>query len=505
MTVDGTVGGNVASMLWQTADRRPEHVAVVEPDRVATYGQLRGRAAAIASALAGRGIGPGDRVVVLLERGVDAVASYFGVLATGALAVVLNPLWRPRQVEYVLGQCEAAALLTSQAVLARAHRDIETAASRLLLEDIPPEAEWQPVERDGGDAAQITYTSGSTGMPKGVVASHANVWAVITTVSDYLGIREDDRIAGMLPISGVYGANQMLCSVLRGATLLVPLSPLMNDVAEELRAAGVTVLAAVPPLWMQLLQAPRFSGEPIPTLRLVQNAGGHLSPAAVQQLQQAQPQAEIFLQYGLTEVFRSTYLPPDQVRQRAGSMGIPMPGVEILVVAEDGSLCGPGEVGELVHAGPTVTMGYWNDPVRTAEVYRPHPVHGPSQRVVYSGDMVRRDEDGYLWFVGRRDRMIKTLGYRVGPDEILDALYASGQISEGLVTAEDDPARGQRIIACVVLKEDGALATLRKFCRAELPRYMQPAEFIVLSALPKLPNGKHDLITLREQIAASNA
>src|SRR5690606_37966275 len=148
------------------------------------------------------------------------------------------------------------------------------------------------------------------GMPKGGVASHANVWAVITTVSDYLGIREDDRISGMLPISGVYETNQMLCSVLRGATLLVPLSPLMNDVAEELRAAGVTVLAAVPPLWMQLLQAPRFSGEPIPTLRLVQNAGGHLSPAAVQQLQQAQPQAEIFLQYGLTEVFRSTYLPP---------------------------------------------------------------------------------------------------------------------------------------------------------------------------------------------------
>ncbi|HEU5209057.1 MAG TPA: AMP-binding protein [Longimicrobiales bacterium] len=503
MTARAPDRGNVAQMLWAAAARHPHRDAVIERERTATYAELVARAAAIADALRSAGVARGDRVVILQERGIDAVASYFGVLAAGAMTVVLNPLLRPRQVEYALEQSGAKVLLTSAAVRARVHRDVRTPAAVLDVDDVPASASFEPVTLQASEPAQITYTSGSTGMPKGVVASHANVWSVIETVAGYLGIREDDRIAGMLPISGVYGANQMQCAVFAGATLIVPTSPVMNDVAGELRDAGVTVLAAVPPLWMQLLQAPRFTAEPIPTLRIVQNAGGHLAPAGVQRIREAQPQAQVFLQYGMTEVFRSTYLPPDEIDRRPGCMGRPMDGAEIMVVGEDGRLCEAGETGELVHSGPTVTMGYWNDPERTAEVFRPHPVNGVERVAVYSGDMVRRDEDGYLWFVGRKDRMIKTLGYRVGPDEILDVLYASKQISEGLVTAEEDSDRGQRVVACVVLAPHGSLKELRMFCRAELPRYMQPAEIIALAALPKLPNGKHDLLTLREQIAAS--
>lgn len=495
--------GNVAGMLWTAAARHPLKEAVIERGRTATYTELMQRAAAIAGAVSAAGAGRGDRVVILQERGIDAVASYFGVLAAGAMTVVLNPLLRPRQVEYALEQSGAKVLLTSAAVRARVHRDVETDAAVLDVDDIPAAASFEPLGMQDQDPAQITYTSGSTGMPKGVVASHANVWSVIETVAGYLGIREDDRIAGMLPISGVYGANQMQCAVLNGATLIVPTSPIMNDVAGELREAGVTVLAAVPPLWMQLLQAPGFTNEPIPTLRIVQNAGGHLAPAGVQRIREAQPQAQVFLQYGMTEVFRSTYLPPDEIDRRPGCMGRPMDGAEIMVVTDDGRLCAPGETGELVHSGPTVTLGYWNDPERTAEVFRPHPVEGDARRAVYSGDMVRWDEDGYLWFVGRKDRMIKTLGYRVGPDEILDVLYASKQITEGLVTAEEDSDRGQRVVAYVVLEPHGSLKDLRMFCRAELPRYMQPAEIVALAALPRLPNGKHDLFALREQVAAS--
>jgi len=503
MTTDTQGRGNVARMLWAAAQRHPRKDAVIERERTASYSDLVQRAGAIAEAARNAGVAPGDRVVILQERGIDAVASYFGILAAGAMTVVLNPLLRPRQVEYALTQSGARLLLTSAAVRARVHRDVETTAAVLEVDDVPAAAAFEPVILAEEEPAQITYTSGSTGMPKGVVASHANVWSVIETVAGYLGIREDDRIAGMLPISGVYGANQMQCAVFAGASLVVPTSPVMNDVAGELRDAGVTVLAAVPPLWMQLLQAPGFTGEPIPTLRIVQNAGGHLAPAGVQRIRAAQPQAQVFLQYGMTEVFRSTYLPPAEIDQRPGCMGRPMDGAEIMVVGEDGRLCGPGETGELVHSGPTVTLGYWNDPERTAEVYRPHPVEGEAHRAVYSGDMVRRDEDGYFWFVGRKDRMIKTLGYRVGPDEILDVLYASKQISEGIVTAEDDRDRGQRVVAYIVLEPHGSLKDLRMFCRAEMPRYMQPAEIVALAALPKLPNGKHDLFALREQIAAS--
>jgi len=493
-------GQNVAAMLWAASERTPWQTAVAERGRSATYEELTARASAFAVGLREAGVERGDRVVVQVERGIDAVAAYFGVIAAGGLAVMVNDVLRPRQVEYMADQCGARVLLTSPEVLSRAHRPLRTAAVLLQTSSIGESRPFDPVGIAPEDAAQITYTSGSTGMPKGVVASHGNVWSVIETVADYLGLEESDRITGLLPVSGVYGANQMLCAVLRGATLLVPTSPMMNDVAEELRAGGATVLAAVPPLWMQLLQAPSFTQAPIESLRILQNAGGHLAPVAVQQLRAILPKARLFLQYGMTEVFRSTFLPPDEVDRRPGCMGLPMPGAEVMVVRENGTLCEAGEVGELVHSGPTVNLGYWNDPQRTAEVYRPHPTRGAADRAVFSGDMVRRDEEGYLHFVGRKDRMIKTLGYRVGPDEILDIMYASGQIREGVVTAKEDDDRGQRVVAFVVLTADGTLQALQRFCRAELPRYMQPSEIVPLASIPKLPNGKHDLKALLEPV-----
>ena len=486
---------NVALMLRAASTRHPGKAAVVERARMVTYAELEARAGAVAQALLATGVARGDRVAVLLDRGADAVASYFGVLAVGGVVVMLNAALRPRQIEYALSHSGARAFVTSSTILMRMHRDIASDASVLDLEAVLADGPFEPVDVGEHDPAQITYTSGSTGLPKGVVASHANVQAAIRIVAGYLGLEAADRIAGLLPPSGVYGANQMLCAVLVGATLVVPTSPLMSQVAAELRETEATVLAAVPPLWLQLIQAPGFAAEPIPSLRILQNAGGHLAPAAVRQLRSVQPQARIFLQYGMTEVFRSSYLPPEEIDRLPGSMGRPMPETEILVVREDGSLCDADEVGELVHSGPTVTRGYWNEPERTSQVYRPHPVTGEGL-AVYSGDMVRRDADGFLHFVGRADRMIKTLGYRVGPDEILDVLLASGEIEEGVVTAFDDPDRGQGVVAYVVLKDGASVKALQRFCRAELPRYMQPTRFVELDELPKLPNGKHDLSAL---------
>ena len=200
--------------------------------------------------------------------------------------------------------------------------------------------------------------------------------------------------------------------------------------------------------------------------------------------------------YGLTEAFRSTYLPPDEVDRRPESMGRAIPGAEILVLREDGTECAPEEVGELVHRGPTVALGYWADPEATARVYRPHPLRPegtPDQeRVVYSGDLVRRDAEGFLYFVGRRDKMIKTLGFRVSPDEVVEVLYASGEVVEAIVTTESDDDRGERIVAFVVLAPNGSLERLEQHAKIELPRYMQPARFEVRDALPRTSSGKHD-------------
>lgn len=493
---------SVASMLWETAGRSPEAKAIVDRERSVSYAELLGRAGAIAAAVVERRIEPGDRVAVLLEKGADAAAAYFGVIAAGAVVVLINDTLRPRQIEYILDHSGARLLLTSRAMLARQHRPLKTKAAVVEVETLAEATAFTPRPRRSADLAQLIYTSGSTGLPKGVMASHANILAAIETVAGYLGIRSDDRIASLLPFNSVYGANQLLCAVLHGATLVIERSPVPNQVVAGLRDAGATVLAGVPPLWLQLINAPAFQEEPIATLRILQNAGGHLAPAAVQRLRELQPQADLYLQYGMTEVFRTTYLPPEELERRPDSMGLPMPGVEVLVVREDLTPCEPGEVGELVHCGPTVTQGYWNEPERTALTYRPHPFDPEAGTVVFSGDMVRRDEEGFLYFVGRRDRMIKTLGYRVGPDEVLDVLYASGEIAEGLVTTEPDRQRGEAIVAYVVLKEGGALDRLRKFCRAEMPRYMQPTRIEVREFLPRNANGKHDLLALRKEAAA---
>jgi amino acid adenylation domain-containing protein len=493
---------NVAELLWRTAAHAGDHPAVVERDGKTSYGALQGRAAAVATTLAAAGVRPGDRVGILLDGGADAVAAFFGVAAAGAIAIIINESLRPRQIEHILDHAAAGTLLTSAAVLAQLPRGIVTSAPsrQLCIEHVPARGGFAPVERSGTEPAQICYTSGSTGLPKGVIITHANLWSVTEAVVGYLGIVPGDRIASLLPFSFVYGFNQVLCAVGTGATLVIERSPLPQQLVATLATKGVTVLAAVPPLWQQLLNVAAFRSRPLPGLRIVTNAGGHLPPSAVRQIREAQPHAALFLMYGLTEVLRSTYLPPEEVDRRPDSIGRAIPGAEVLVLNEDLQPCGLGEVGELVHRGPTVTLGYWNDPEATARVYRPNPLRPTgapdAERVVFSGDLVRRDEQGFLYFVGRRDRMIKTLGYRISPDEIANVVSASGEVVECVVAAEADAERGQRVVAFVVMSPAGSLDRLKRYCAAELPRYMQPSRFDVREALPRLVSGKHDLAAL---------
>lgn len=495
----------VTDLLWDAAAAAGERPAILMSGQTTTYAELRSRASSVAAALVDRGVKSGDRVAILAERGPEAVAAYFGALAAGAVAVVVNERSRPRQIEYVLRRSTARVLLTSASLLAEHPRALETDAVVIDIATIAVDKhlEWTPRPPGERGLAQIIFTSGSTGLPKGVVFSHRAMLAAIEMVAGYLGLANDERIFSLLPFSSVYGLNQLLCAVWTRSTLVVSISTLAAKIVTEAREQRVTVMAGVPPLWLQLLATPAFGATPIESLRVLQNAGGHLPVDAVRQLRAAQPHARLFLQYGMTETFRSTFLAPDEVDSHPDSMGREVPGASISIVGDDGAPCAPGEIGELVFSGPTTAEGYWEDEELTAAIFRAGSEGaGVAGRAVHSGDLVRRDAKGLLYYVSRRDRMIKSLGFRIGPDEIVDVLYASGDILETAIATEPDPIRGERIIAYVVLRPDGSKRHLERFARFELPRHMQPARIEVCEALPRLPSGKYDMNALRDNVQA---
>ena len=487
---------NIASWLSDAVTRSPDAVAVRERGHEITYAELAGRAGGFARRLEGLGVGAGDRVAIIAPRGAAPAAVILAVQALGAVAVVVNDRLRVRQLEHILRDIEAKALVCSPEAMARSGVAPTMPAVVLDISEAPPSAAFVPVSRESGDLAHIIYTSGSTGLPRGVMHTHGSITAGVATVASYLGLRPDDRVAALIAFSSVYGLNQLYCTLSVGASLVIEQSVFAADTVASLRSEQVTVAAGVPPLWLQLLAVPGFS-ESMPELRQLQNAGGHLPVTAVKQLRAAQPQAALFLQYGMTETWRGTFLPPAEVDRQPGSMGRPIPGVEIVVVRDDGTVCADGETGELVQSGPTLASGYWRAPSSQGEVFRAHPLR-PAERAVYSGDFVRRDSDGLLHYVGRHDRVIKTQGHRIGPDEVADVLFASGQVAEAMVAGEDDAERGQRVVAWVVLTTEGSLQQLRRFCRGELPLHMQPSRIEVRESLPRLASGKYDLAALRE-------
>jgi amino acid adenylation domain-containing protein len=489
-------GANASIMLLDSATRTPEAIAILDGDAATSYHELATRACGMAAELAAAGIAPGDRVAIMLRRGADAAAAFFAVLAAGAVAVVVNEGLRPRQVRHITGHSGAGALIASADVLERlGEADLGLPVLDVAELDAADEPR-EPAPRIDQDVAQIIYTSGSTGLPKGVTLSHANLWAGMRAVTTYLGIASTDRLASLVPFSFDYGLNQLLCAAGTGATLVVERSPVPHRIVATLRDGEVSVLAAVPPLWLQLLGVETFRSRPLPELRVMTNTGGRLPTAAVRQLRSSQPHADLVLMYGLTEAFRSTYLEPADVDDKPTSIGRAIPGAEILVLREDLTECAPGETGQLVHRGPTVALGYWDDPESTAKVYRSNPLRPAgtpdAERVVFSGDLVHRDETGALFFVGRADKMIKTMGYRVGPDEVVEVLHTSGEVTEAIVTSEPDDAKGARIVAYVVLTAGGSVERLQAFCKREMPNYMQPSRIETRSALPRTSTGKHD-------------
>ncbi len=366
------------------------------------------------------------------------------------------------------------------------------------------DAELAPSEADPEDLAAILYTSGSTGRPKGVMLSHANMWLGAESVASYLGIEPADRVLAVLPLSFDYGQNQLLSTWYAGGSA-VPLDYLTpRDVVKAIERHGVTTLAAVPPLWVQLTELDWPDGA-CGSLKRLTNSGGALTPDLVKRLRALFPAARLFAMYGLTEAFRSTYLDPALIESRPTSMGKAIPHAEILIVDAQGKVTADGEEGELVHCGPLVAQGYWQDAERTAERFRPAPAASRyGGAAVWSGDRVKRDADGLLYFAGRRDAMIKSAGNRISPQEIEEAALATGLVAEAVALGVPD-ARLGHAVHLVVRAAPGtsdAMEELPRKLMQELPNFMQPKHIHWREAMPIGPNGKIDRTGLQMEIAA---
>jgi acyl-CoA ligase (AMP-forming) (exosortase A-associated) len=515
----------ISDFIQASAMRAPQAEALVHGERRLSYADLAREVDAWSDALMALGIRAGERVAVYLDKRIETVAALFGACAAGAVFVPVNPLLKAEQVAYILADCNVRVLVTSGERLAAltaalAHcPDLQTAivvgeapaqglpgidivdAAR-LPQTCPPGAAHRRVD---SDVAAILYTSGSTGRPKGVVLSHRNLVAGAQSVASYLHNRADDRILSVLPLSFDYGLSQLTTAFLSGATAVLMNYLMPRDIVRMVARERITGLAAVPPLWIQLSQ---LTWPDAATLRYLTNSGGAMPRAVVMRLAELLPQAEIYLMYGLTEAFRSTYLPPTEVRRRPDSIGRAIPNAEILVLRPDGTPCAPDEPGELVHRGALVALGYWNDSAKTAERFRPVPPRDAGlplpEIAVWSGDTVRMDADGYLYYIGRSDDMIKVSGYRVSPTEIEEVVHDAGGVLEVAAVGLPHPVLGQSIaVAAVPLEQSPASeADILDACRRALPAYMLPARVeLRADALPRNPNGKIDRKLLQQQLA----
>ena len=481
----------------------PDATALIAGDQRATYAGVDAQVSAVAAGLMACGIAKGDRIAVWLPKRIETVVMSFAISRAGAVLVPINPVLKAGQVAHILSDSGARLLMTTTArAVTLESVQIETLLT--VEDDWTGLIEYQPGPiAEASDIAAILYTSGSTGRPKGVVLTHDNLLIGAASVVAYIGHQPNDHILCVLPLSFDAGFNQVTAAFCAGAAAVLVDYLLPQDVVRAVARHGITHITGVPPLWTQLADT-NWPEDLRGQVQCIASTGGRMSGDLVARLRKLFPAARLFLMYGLTEAFRSSYLDPDLVDQRTDSIGKAIPNAEILVVRPDGSITDPEEPGELVHVGPLVSQGYWGDPVRTAEIFRPAPPAAVSGNIgVWSGDTVRRDADGFLYFVGRSDEMIKISGYRVSPTDIEEAAVATGAVDEAVAIGVSDDRLGQAI-HLVASPRRGmdikqAESQLRLKMTAAVPTYMVPSGVHWRSDLPRNANGKLDRAALRRE------
>ncbi|MCV2866474.1 AMP-binding protein [Albidovulum sediminicola] len=486
---------------------RPGKTALVDPKRSVDYATLHAEVDRVAAYLAGQGIARGDRVIVHLRKSIEEVVAMLAVAKVGGVIVNVNAQWTLDQLGYVAEDCGAVMVLTDgRAAAAMAKAGFPARVRRALALELKKDAEgfddWRDLPEATArevpvldtDLAMIIYTSGSTGRPKGVMLSHRNIIAGARSVARYLRLSEDDRLISILVYSFDAGLNQLTTMLLLGGTVVHQPVMMPAEIVRTMVRHEVTGLAGVPPLINPIVRFLRDNPVALPSLRRVTNTGGRIPPDILDLMPGVFPGADIYLMYGLTESFRSTFLAPELFQAKKGSIGKAIPGAEVFVIKEGVGIAGPGEQGELVHRGPLVSMGYWGRPDLTNEKIRTCPelrhLIG-DEKVVYSGDIVRVDEDGDLWFIGRNDAMIKTSGFRTSPDEIEDHIYSSGIVAEAVAYGVEDGDLGHAVHVAVTPLEGYDKDRLIEHCFRTMPSYMVPKQIrLWTAAMPRTASGK---------------
>jgi len=500
--------------LFQSARELSDKVALVCMKQRFTYGELDALSNALAHSLVAAGVQRGDRVVIFADNTVETVISFWAVLKANAVVSIVNPLTKSDKLSYLFEDCRPTVLITDAHIYsvfaepARECKHLRRVIVSGMIDDaklagLPHAQRWDDAIAAGDqgvspaskcidiDLAAIIYTSGSTGDPKGVMLTHRNMLTACTSIASYLELQEDEVILGVLPLAFDYGLYQMLMAFRSGARLVLERSfTFPAQILNLMVAEGVTGFPGVPTIYSILAELKSLKDYDLSRIRYVTNTAAALPVKHILMLKDIFPTARIYSMYGLTECKRCTYLPPEDIDRKPSSVGIAIPNTEMWIVDEDGNKVAPGVVGQLVIRGATVMKGYWEKPEATAKKLKPGPL--PGEQVLYTGDHCRLDEEGYLYFVGRMDDVIKSRGEKVAPKEVENMLMNISGVKEAAVIGVPDDVLGHAVKAFVVLEEGITLTEkqLQKECQSRLENFMVPKFIAIVSSLPKTDTGK---------------
>ena len=490
----------ISEDLSRWAGKDPERTALVVGDRDYSYGELDGLTSEAAAGLRERGIEKGDRVGIMLPNGIDAVVAIQATLRAGAAIMPINPTAKHDRVADLLSRSGASLLLCDAERGEEAGKAVVDAGDVPLVTDIDELASDGEAPRDRlseSDLAALMHTSGSTGGPKGVMHSHGGLGFVTGSIAEYLELTDQDRILNLLPLSFGYGLSHLMICMRVGATLVLePGVGLPGTIVKRLEEQEITGLPGVPTVFQLLLTLKSLAERPLPHLRFLTNAGAALPTPALEQVRKTFPNATLYSMYGQTECIRTCYLPPEQLDVRPGSVGVPIPGSQTWIEDDEGNQVGPEVVGELCVRGPHVMQGYWQNPGATAQ--RVREGRNPSERVLATNDLFRTDTDGFLYFVGRRDDIIKSRGEKVPPREVEEVLHLDPSVHEAAVVGVPDRLLGEAVHAHVSPREDKDLdpGALKRLCAEHLEDYMVPQKIVIHDQLPRNQNNKVDRLGL---------